>query len=307
MGEFQASFESGYPIRFTEEEKRTAEKALLAGIRKMGYEAELEKGGRSGHHWIRVGDAEHAPILLCAHYDTPSRKILPNLQMPGNLPMGFLWQVFSAVVYMLPAFLLMFAALLLGLKARLALGLFVVTYGLILYALRQGRPNRNNRNAVSGLDTVLTVLERVPEEMRKRVACVLTDDGEKGRMSSRLYAQAHPEVQYTRLCVNLSYTGRGKTLTLIRPPLAAKCTGYGKLLHTLEGMEGFTVREADSRWHFGPTDRGRFRCGCEVMAADKKPLCLLVPALHTPGDTVRDEKNVEAVARALTEVIQGLG
>lgn len=292
-------------VRFTREQRRTAEEAMEKLIAGWGYPVQIEGDGRN-HRQIVVGDPEHAGIMVTAHYDTPSRKLMPGLEVPLNPAFHGLYQLICAVVYMIPALIVMLLVTQLIRNPRIGLAAFLICYVLTLAALRNAAANRNNRNASSGLKAVLCLLKSLPEEKRSHLCAVLFDDGEKGHRSAREFGMTHPREQHMRFSICLDRVGRGSHLLLIASDQAQKCMGFGRLKRLVEENTAMHGRVADSRRCVMSRDARLFRCGCQITVLEKKLLGLVHSALNTPGDNVCEENCISQVVLLMLNLLDAV-
>ena len=78
-----------YPVRRKEEQKENFRKYCLQETQSLGYIAKVEK--IKEHNNVIIGDPEKAKVIFTAHYDTPAASLFPNLMMPRNIILGYLY------------------------------------------------------------------------------------------------------------------------------------------------------------------------------------------------------------------------
>ena len=90
-----------YPIRKTNEEKQNFRDYVKESLNKKGIDAniELTKDGKNNN--VVVGDPTTAKAVFTAHYDTPARSIFPNIMIPKNRLIFYLYQMFVLWVLIL--------------------------------------------------------------------------------------------------------------------------------------------------------------------------------------------------------------
>lgn len=295
-----------FPKRKTEEEKKAFTAFLMGELQQMGYSPGIEVNGLGKSRNLVVGNPEKSGIVLCAHYDTPARKWLGNLQIPVNVPAYLGYQLLNVVLLLIPALILYVLAW--QVIGKLAVWVFLLSYLAQLLWETIGTGNRNNRNQSSGLAALMEIASLLPETARKHVSFVFFDRGEVFTLGAKSYAKEHLQMQYTRLVLQMDALGYGKELLLISKKQAQKCTGYQKLVRELEKVPGMNLQVAGTGLSICPGDYKCFQCGMILMACVRRPLVgFCVPYLHTKKDTEADEKQVESIAETVSHAVQFFG
>ena len=286
-----------FSVRKSETEKAAFRDALMEEMESMGYEPRIEESGILKAKNLVVGDPDKAVIVFCARYDTPARRFVPSVLFPANPVLDFLMQILNMILLLVPSLVLY--VLLWQILGHTAVLLFFLVYLALLMLDAVGFPNRSNRNQSSGLQVLLRMLESWNGQVPEKAAVVLLDRGEVFHLGARGFAKAHPEVQFTKLVLDVSSVGLGNHLLLSPRKGAAKCTGYRTLMRYLEHVEGCDFRALHAPGLLGVGDDRPFFCGMQLMACEKGPLGLWIRHLHTPKDTEADEQQIHAIARAL--------
>lgn len=275
----------------------------------LGYEARVEQGrGLVENYNVVIGDPESAEVIFTAHYDTPATIGVPNIMIPRNLPLFYLYQIGIVVGLLAIAFMAGALGVAAGLSVEAAYWVGWLCYMVLLIMLLGGVPNPHNVNDnTSGVAAVLELMEKLPEEARGKAAFILFDNEEKGLLGSRAYAKAHPEIQYTRLVVNMDCVGVGETVIVIASKLAASLPGYAKLEEALRGHGGREVKFFDKAGSACSSDQKNFKCGVAVVACKKRPVVgYYCAGIHTPRDTVADQGNLDFLAESLSRFVAEL-
>ncbi len=289
-----------FPVRKSAAQKKAFRQWVTAEITEMGYPVQVEQNDRGRQQNIVVGDPEHAQVTYTAHYDTPSTILLPDLQIPRNVPVYLLWQI-ALIGGMLLLSLLVGAAI--GLAAQsgdlMILGFFGAFVVLMLLQLN-GFANGNNVNDnTSGVAALLETMSRIPDENREKVAFILFDNMEKGRRGSKAYARDHLEMQHTRFVVNADSVGVGEVFVVSAPSLALQLPQYAKLEKLLSAAP-----EREARFYSSVTTRGNsdfrsFKCGVGITAYRRvSGIGLYLGDLHTLRDDEADQGNIAYLADA---------
>lgn len=256
---------------------------------------------------IVLGSPETAETVYTAHYDTCARLPFPNFITPRNLFVYLLYQVGVALAVLVPLFALHFlvryltrnldpfAGFLLSelvLLARLALFLWVFLIGV---------PNTHTANDnTSGVVTVLSLADRLADD--PTAAFILFDNEEVGLLGSAAYAAAHPEVKKNTLLVNFDCVSDGDHFLMLFSKEAEKRPLYGALRAAvpalLEGT-GKTAEVCPKKGSIYPSDQANFKTSVAVCSLNySKVVGLYMDKIHTPKDTVFDERNIDLLLRA---------
>ena len=167
--------------------------------------------------------------------------------------------------------------------------------------------NKNNVNDnTSGVSTVFSLMERIPAELRSRVAFVLFDNEEKGLVGSSAYAKAHPAQAENTLVLNMDCVGDGETIIMSVNKQARELPEVALLEKTMQATEGckFLMHR---KFSLLLSDHMNFKKGIAVGSfLYKKVIGYYEDKLHTPKDTVCDEKNIVDLTEGLTAFVAQL-
>lgn len=292
-----------FPIRRSDEQKTVFRKWVMGQMAALGYQARVEENDKGKHKNIVVGSPEAAQFVVTAHYDTPACIGIPNLMIPRNWAIYFLYQ--AAVIGGMLAIALgvgLGVGVLLQSQRAMLLGYFAV-YMILLMLMLYGPANKHNVNDnTSGVSAVLETMARIPEEHRSKVAFILFDNEEKGCRGSKAYVRDHLQVQHTRLIVNLDCVGVGDHFIVSSPKLARSLEPYMLLERVLADKTGRTVHFYSSSTTRGNSDFRSFKCGVGVSAyREVSGVGLMTGKIHTRHDTEADQENLEFIAEALAD------
>ena len=98
------SLNKNFPIRKSDKEKSEFRNHLLSSLEEKGIKASVETTKNGKNKNLVVGNPESAKTVFTAHYDTPARSIVPNLMMPKNIILLYLF-------HFLPIFAILAASL----------------------------------------------------------------------------------------------------------------------------------------------------------------------------------------------------
>ena len=293
-------------ILFPEFEVRKSKAQKLAFIDRLraeyGDRLHVEEGGslvKSRN--IVIGSPETAKTVYTAHYDTCARLPIPNFITPRNIFLYLLYQILVAVLFVVPAFALSFLA---GYLTRAAdpLVSFLATEGtllaclaLFLWIFLAGVPNPHTANDnTSGVVTVLSLADRLADD--PDAAFILFDNEEVGLLGSMAYAAAHPDAKKNTLVVNFDCVSDGDHFLVLFSKQAEARPLYEDLRARTPALFEGTGKDIDvcpKRGTIYPSDQANFKTSVAVCALNyKRGVGLYMDKIHTPKDTVFDERNI---------------
>ena len=291
MTSFSQRILSDWQVRKTKKQK-------LAFIRLMQShfpELRVEESQIIHNRNLVAGDLETAEFILSAHYDTCAVLPFPNFVMPKNILMTVLYSLLICIPFFLIAF---------GFNFLLALvtdnffvhywSSFILIIGLIILVFFAGIPNRHTANDnTSGVITLCELMERMPEEMRKKVLFVFFDNEENGLLGSAFFRKLHKKELNNKLILNFDCVSDGDHILLVLNKAARKKYG-GRLEAAFQSTAEKTVHLEKSSSAMYPSDQAGFPMSAAVAALKKLPLLgLYLDRIHTGRDRVFDERNIE--------------
>lgn len=297
-----------FPIRRSKEQKAAFRKWAMGQMAQMGYRPRVEESDNGKHHNIIAGSPDTAKITITAHYDTPACIGLPNLMIPRNWPVYFLYQALIISILLLIAFGGgMLLAVATGMPELFRFGLLGV-YIIEMMIMLHGPANKHNVNDnTSGVTALLQTMEKIPPEHRQKVAFILFDNEEKGCRGSKAYAKEHLQVQHTRLIVNLDCVGVGEHFLLSVPALAKNMEEYELLERVLAAQPGRTVHFFSAVTTRGNSDFRSFKCGVGISAYRQvSGVGFYTGDIHTWRDTEADQENLDFISDALSACAEQL-
>lgn len=300
---------SRFPIRKKDEQKDAFLKWAGQQARMLGYDARVEEAGKKGQHRnFVVGDPEKTQVVFTAHYDTPAVSFMPNIMMPRNLILFYLYQFCIVGVLLAVSLAAMFAAEYFIRDAQISMIIFLVVYYALLIAMIKGPANKNNVNDnTSGVAAVFALMEKLSADVREKAAFILFDNEEKGKLGSKAYAAAHENVKKNTLVINMDCVGVGDDVLVIAKPLAQAMGEYACLKESFAQENGKTPHFYRSTFSMVNSDQSNFRAGVAVCACRRAPVVgFYTPYLHTKRDTVADEANIGYLADSLSEFVEKL-
>ena len=307
MKQYLTILNRDFPIRNSNEQKQAFRNFVKEQF-PSAREETLEK-----HTNIIIGDPGKARAIFCAHYDTPRHSVVPNLMLPVNtLP-----RILYRVAVMLPIFILAAAlGFCAGFMARklgdnmayrfLCMLPFLAIYFAVSSLVFRGPVNKHNFNDnTSGTAAVLELAARLAEKGDSRFAFILFDDEEKGKLGSKAFAAAYPEIKRSTPVLNMDCVGNGGEFILgvtesFRNdplyPAFEKAMKEAALPMNIYDMSKVSMN----------SDHKNFGCAAGICACIKsKRGIYYTPRIHTEKDTVAEESNIAALADAMTAMTGG--
>ncbi len=299
--DFLNTINSFYPVRRTEEQKANFRKYIKDEAERLGWSVNTDVGK---HKNVIIGDPERARAVFTAHYDTPARSVIPNLMMPRNPILSFLYGMWPTLL----AFLSVFIAIMIAKLFNLGSTALIVTYLIIYFGsyvlMSRAFINKHNKNDnTSGVATVMTLLVR---SQRDDIAFILFDNEEKGLLGSKAYARKHRALSEEKLLINLDCVGNGKNIITIARDGALSLPDYETFKEALCDSDDFKVMHFPQKGSISSSDYKNFKCGIGVMACNLSPVGYFTSRIHTDKDTVADRENIDFLAERLLDFMNML-
>lgn len=292
-----------HPIRRNEAQKEAFRRDVIADMEKVGLSASVEASGK--HQNVIIGDPLTAGVVLTAHYDTPAASLFPNIMIPKNKALFYLYQ-FTPIIALLVLSMglgYLIGEVLLGSYETFLIAFLVLYYGGYFLGFRTFENKNNHNDNTSGVAAVLSIAESIYADTRKRVAFILFDNEEKGKKGSKAYFAAHKDAMADKLVINFDCVGNGDHIVFISKGKAAESHLWASLGDTCVNESGYTIHRFSSKEADANSDHKSFPCSIGCMACSKsKRGVLYAGRIHTCRDVVAKEENVSF----LTDLMSGL-
>ena len=253
----------------------------------------VEEGGWPRCRNLVLGDPDKADVIFAAHYDTCARLPFPNFITPKNLLIYLLYQLLILIPFFAAAGLLAWVLIKAGVFAPLAVMLcWFGALALILYVFIFGPANPHTVNDnTSGVLTLCELIAVLSEEERARCAFVFFDHEETGLFGSSFFHSRHKKAVKDRLVINFDCVSDGDHILIVQNGRAKKRAGSA-LADAFSSAGDKRVYLCGPLGAFYPSDQIHFPCAVGVAVMNKAPvLGLYMSRIHTPRDTVCDERN----------------
>lgn len=298
-----------YPARKSDAEKHAFRRYVLESLGEKGIDARVEETKDGKNKNVIIGDPTTAKAVFTAHYDTPASSIFPNIMIPKNKLVFYLYQ-FVPVTFLLVISLTL--SYLIGIvilnDISAYTGAFLVLYyGLFFLGMRVFTNKNNHNDNTSGVATVLSIADNISEADLKNVAFILFDNEEKGKKGSAAYFKDHKEAMQDKFLVNFDCVGNGDNIIFIAQKGAADSKEYKLLSEVFDTCAGFELDFCTSKEGNSNSDHKNFPMGVACVACKKtKGGLLYTPYIHTHKDVVADNGNIDFLTKNTCIFLQKL-
>lgn len=298
-----------YQIRRTKKQKQGFGNWVTEHLSGYGYNVSKDEYSKGGTNLI-VGDAKSAEIILTAHYDTPTDFLIP--QIMGFSNWGFF--IISQIIICLPVLFLVWLNNLVLFNDSISdwflllIGLLFVSYSFQLFF---GIPSKNAANDnTSGVATLISILEEIPENDRTKVCVVFFDEEEMGLIGSSHFRKKYKAFIKEKPLINFDCVSDGETFVFVSKKRFRDSKYYGSLKMATDKA----IKESKKQRRFinalqAPfmSDQILFPQGVGVVSA-KKVLILgyYINRIHSRWDTKFDEENIKLLTNTILQFVQYL-
>ena len=276
--------------------KSKNQKTEFINLLKENMPVNIQTGGLLKSRNIIVGDVEKADVVFTAHYDTCAVMPFPNFITPKNIVVYLLYSLLICV----PIFVVMIAVnaalsfITTDFTVHYILSL-VMVWGM-LYLLMAGPANKHTANDnTSGVITLCEIYSKMNDEQKQKVAFVFFDNEEIGLVGSSLFKKQYGKMMENKLLVNFDCVSDGDNI-LFSVSKAAQQQYMDKISTAFAARDKNIMVEKGEKV-FYPSDQAHFKKNVAVAALKhKKFIGYYMDRIHTPKDTVFDERNIELLS-----------
>ena len=251
-----------------------------------------------------AGDPDKATVFLCAHYDTPSRMLVPNFVSPTNVAAHVIYHFAAAMIMVVLALLVSFAVSFPLNQPGLMLPLFIILALGLLWSSVYGPANRSNANGnTSGVLALLAIAKALPHN--KRVCLVFLDNNERNLLGASAFRKKHPGAASNSLFFNFDCVGDGEHLLLMPSKLSRWDESLLSALNKAFSDEGTVhAKVLTQGLVYYPSDHRKFKfhvavCACRRLVG----LGYYIPRLRTKRDTVLSLDNITAITEGISRFV----
>ena len=292
MTELSQTILQNWQVRRTKRQKT----AFIDFMKQQFPGLSVEEGGFGKNRNLVLGDVKNARVILTAHYDTCARMIVPNFIPPKN----FLLYIGYSLLLCVPIF---FIIGVLNYLISLVTDNFMIAYwgsflpgmALMFWMFMGGKPNPHTANDnTSGVISLVEIYASMTEEQKKQTALVFFDNEENGLLGSAWFAKKHKkEGLKDKLVLNFDCVSDGDHILFVQNKPAKQRYGAA-LAAAFPETDAKKVHLASAATTFFPSDQANFPVNMAVSAMNRSKLVgLYMNKIHTPRDTVFDERNIE--------------
>ncbi len=256
----------------------------------------LHTGGLLKSRNLIVGDVEKADVVFTAHYDTCAVMPFPNFITPKNM----LFYIVYSVLICVPVFAVMAVSnTLLNFVTNdfwLHYVLSLVVFSGFFYLLMAGPANKHTANDnTSGVITLCEIYSKLTEQQKQKVALVFFDFEELGLVGSSLFKKEYKKTMENKMLINFDCVSDGDNILFSVSKAAQK--KYMEKVGTAFAAEDKTIMVEKGEKVFYPSDQVHFKYNVAVAALKhKKIIGYYMDRIHTPKDTVFDERNIRLLS-----------
>ena len=289
-----------YQIRKTRKQKTVFIEYMRAHFPNLRVEDDAIGYSRN----IVIGNPDTAKAVLGAHYDTCAVMPIPNFIMPKSVLVSVLY----AFVLVIP--MLLIGSLVGGAAGCIfndpeAISLFtLLTYWVILFLMILGPANKHTVNDnTSGVITLIELMNSMTEEERAQYCFVFFDNEEKGIFGSSVFAKEHKKVMKDKLLINFDCVSDGDYLMLILNKKAFP-EHFENIKAAFADVTDKTVLIESEKGVYYPSDQKNFKKNIGVASFKKSKFGLYMDRIHTPRDTVMDERNIAVLTEGIIKFLK---
>lgn len=276
--------------------KSKNQKTEFINLLKEHMPVNIQTGGLIKSRNIIVGDVEKADVVYTAHYDTCAVMPFPNFITPKNIVVYLLYSLLICV----PIFVVMIAVnaalsfITTDFTVHYILSL-VMVWGM-LYLLMAGPANKHTANDnTSGVITLCEIYSKLNDEQKQKVALVFFDNEEIGLVGSSFFKKQYGKIMENKLLVNFDCVSDGDNILFAVSKAAQQ--QYMDKIGTAFAAQDKKIMVEKGEKVFYPSDQAHFKKNVAVAALKhKKFIGYYMDRIHTPKDTVFDERNIELLS-----------
>ena len=302
MNEISKEILEKYQVRKTKRQKT----AFIEFLRAHFPDLKVEDDAIGYSRNIVIGNPNTAKVVFGAHYDTQAVMPVPNFIMPRSITVSILYGFVLAIP-------MIFIAGTVGKISGLVLDdpelisfFTLLSYWVVLFLMIFGPANKHTVNDnTSGVITLIELMDSMTEEERAQSCFVFFDNEEKGLLGSSTFNKEHKETMKEKLLINFDCVSDGDYLMLITDK--KHFSEQAENLKTaFAEVTDKTVLIENAKFVHYPSDQKNFKKNIGVAAFKKSKFGLYLDRIHTPKDTVMDERNISVLVSGFIKFTETL-
>lgn len=303
MTELSGLILNQFQMRKTKKQKSS----FIALLKEHLPDLQVQETGLMKSRNLILGDVNTAKIILCAHYDTCARMIIPNFITPKNPLLSILYSLLLIIPMGIVVFLLNFLLGFVSDNFFLHYIVSVVVWLTLLCLMVAGPANKNTANDnTSGVILLCELYQAMTAEEKEKTAVVFFDNEELGLIGSSCFRKQYKTRIAQTLIINFDCVSDGDYFLI-----AVSKTARSKYLQDIQRSYSSTdvkkIIHAKSEQVYYPSDQAGFPLHIAVAALKhKKFLGYYMDRIHTSRDVMFDESNISVLCESTLRLIDSI-
>lgn len=298
---------SNYPKRRSDDEKQKFREYIIEKLASKGIEARVEKTNDGKNNNLIIGDPTTAKAVFTAHYDTPMQSLFPNIMIPKNFAIFYLYQFVPVIFLLLISIVVSYLVGMVLFEDQVVymISFLVLYYGGFFLMMRAFENKNNFNDNTSGVSVLLSIIDLLSADQLSNVAFIFFDNEEKGKKGSAAYVKDHKEQMNDRFLVNFDCVGNGDYIIFIAQKDAVSSKEFEMLKDSFIEDDRFKLDFTTHKKAQSNSDHKNFAKGIACVACKKSKWGIFyTPYIHTPKDIVADNANIAYLSKNTLEFIK---
>ena len=298
---------SNYPKRRSDDEKQKFREYIIEKLASKGIEARVEKTNDGKNNNLIIGDPTTAKAVFTAHYDTPMQSLFPNIMIPKNFAIFYLYQFVPVIFLLLISIVVSYLVGMVLFEDQVVymISFLVLYYGGFFLMMRAFENKNNFNDNTSGVSVLLSIIDLLSADQLSNLAFIFFDNEEKGKKGSAAYVKDHKEQMNDRFLVNFDCVGNGDYIIFIAQKDAVSSKEFEMLKDSFIEDDRFKVDFTTHKKAQSNSDHKNFAKGVACVACKRSKWGIFyTPYIHTPKDIVADNANIAYLSKNTLEFIK---
>ena len=298
---------SNYPKRRSDDEKQKFREYIIEKLASKGIEARVEKTNDGKNNNLIIGDPTTAKAVFTAHYDTPMQSLFPNIMIPKNFAIFYLYQFVPVIFLLLISIVVSYLVGMVLFEDQVVymISFLVLYYGGFFLMMRAFENKNNFNDNTSGVSVLLSIIDLLSADQLSNLAFIFFDNEEKGKKGSAAYVKDHKEQMNDRFLVNFDCVGNGDYIIFIAQKDAVSSKEFEMLKDSFIEDDRFKLDFTTHKKAQSNSDHKNFAKGVACVACKRSKWGIFyTPYIHTPKDIVADNANIAYLSKNTLEFIK---
>lgn len=287
-----------FPVRKNDKDKSKFRDYVLEKANQFGFEGKVETLDKK-HNNILIGSLEEAEVIYTAHYDTPATSLFPNIMIPVNKVISYMYHFGVPLLYALSslgvAYLLQ---CIFNFDITILMVIYLILYFTLFYLATRAFENKNNYN--DNTSGIAALLEMMSLTKSNKVAFIFFDNEEKGLLGSKAFNKHHKELLSNKLIINLDCVGFGNEIIITEKDDAIKSDVYQKIKKNLVNSSKYSFNFYPYKKTMLNSDNKNFKISIGIVTCKKaKIVKFYTSKIHTNKDIEVNVDNISYLADLL--------